>query len=995
MNKIDVIQQKRTPARIWFYVQCVAALGMLVAGAMLVGTRQRTEAVGGRSASPLYFEPNQGQLESSVRYLARGNGYSLYLAEDEAVFALRPAGARAREAMPPMRLAMKLVNGQRAAAVRGEELQASRSNYLIGNDAAAWRRGVPHYAKVRYEQIYPGIDLVYYGNQRELEYDFFVAPGADPKRIGVAFDGVEALRVAEDGGLVLQTPEGEIRQQRPVVYQEIAGSRREVAGRYVIRGESEIGFEVGAYDASQALVIDPVLIYSTYNGGSDEDFANGIAADSNGNTYVSGISYSPDFPTKNALQFSLRGVGNAWVAKYDASGRLVYNTYLGGNAEDVGFSIVTDSAGNAYVGGTTDSTDFPITNSSVQPQQRGRLDGFLAKLNSDGSALIYSTYLGGSADDVVTGIAIDGTANIYLTGQTLSNNFPVRGASQSSMRGASDAFVTKLSADGGTWVYSTYLGGNGKEVGYGVAVDGAGSAYVTGFVLSTDFPTRNAAQAAFGGRVDAFVSKLTPGGDGLVYSTFLGGAADDGGYGISVDGAGNATVTGFTNSANWPTKNAFQATPGGADDVFVTRLDAAGALAYSSYLGGAGDEVGFNLVSTTGGDAYVVGRTNSANFPVVDPVQAKLGQPAGGAAASRSGGGAAQRMIRRHDGEMRLPIQDEYGRDAFRRAPAANAKAAAAAEVVDGLIAKITAAGTVAYASYLGGNDVDKLFSVATDNRGNAYVAGLSSSGNYPVKSAAQRSLRGVTDGVVTKISDNATTQASVSAASYQFTTGLAPESIVASFGAELAGSVQSSATTPLPTALGGVRVLLRRGTEPDQVAPLFFVSPTQINYLMPAGVSDGDVRVIVEVNGVVLSAETARVSRVAPGLFSANASGQGVAAGVALRVRPDGTQSYEPIARFDSTVNRFVSLPIDLSNGQVYLILFGTGWRNRESLGSVAASLGGTAAQVLYAGPQSDFAGLDQINLLLPASLAGRGEVNLELSVGGKTANRVVANFK
>ncbi|MDX2031498.1 MAG: SBBP repeat-containing protein [Blastocatellia bacterium] len=1022
MNKTASSHQRRVPPKVWFYVQCVAALMMVISCEVAMTSKRdaqpqavqegagKTEPI--ESRSPIYFELNQGQTDAAVRSVARGNGYGLYLTADEAVFALRPAeseGRRSRlseglradrmvrseDAAPGVRLAMKLVDAERPVAITGEEPRSSRSNYLIGKDPAGWHRGVPHYAKVRYERVYPGIDLVYYGNQRELEYDFIVAPGADPKRIGVAFEGASALGVAADGGLLLQTAAGEIRQHKPVVYQEIAGERREVAGRYVVRGEREIGFEVGAYDASQALVIDPVLIYSTYIGGSDQEIANGVEVDAAGNTYVAGITYSLDFPVKNALQFSLRGAANAWVAKFDSAGRLIYNTYLGGNNEDAALTVTADGAGNVYLAGGTNSTDFPMTSSSAQPQSRGQLDGFISKLNADGSALVYSTFMGGSADDLVLGVALDNAANLYITGQTLSNNFPNRDGLQASLRGASDAFVTKLSADGTTWQYSTFIGGNGKEVGFGVTVDGQGAAYVTGFVLSTDFPTRNPVQSTFGGRVDAFVSKVNAAGNALVYSTFFGGSEDDGGYGIGVDATGSVTVTGLTNSPNLLMKNAAQAALGGGDDAFVARFDAAGGLVFSSYLGGQSDDQTFDLAITSAGNAYVVGKTESANFPVKDPVQAKIGVPEATQAAPAQES-ASRRLVRSNDGEIRLPIDKEYGREWLRRGvPVSTAKSQSTKAIVDGFIAKIGPDGQVGYASYLGGNDEDKAFSIAVDTQGNAYVAGQTASANFPVKTPAQRFLRGVLDGFVTKIADNATTQASVSAASYQLSAGLAPESIVAAFGPELASATQASSTLPLPMTLGGVRVFVRSGSGPDQPAPLFFVSPTQINYLMPAGLTEGDIRVIVEANGVVISSEAARIDRVAPGLFSANASGQGVAAGVILRVRGDGSQVYEPLSRFDSTVNRFVPIPIDLSNGQVYLLLFGTGFRGRDSLTSVAASIGGTSAQVLYAGPQADFAGLDQINLLLPASLAGRGDVTLDLSVGGKAANKVIANFK
>jgi hypothetical protein len=486
--------------------------------------------------SPLSFEANTGQFAEPVKYLSRGSGYSLFLTAEEAVLTLQ-ANSRQRATLAPKQmlagqavpikpaqaaaavLRMRVVGGRKDAKVAAKELLSSKSNYFVGSDSTKWRVNVPHYGQVQYADVYQGVDLVYYGNQRQLEYDFVVRPGADPKQIKLAFTGVEKTAIDAAGELVLTTKNGEVRQHAPVIYQDVNGARQVVAGHYVARGTHEIGFEIAAYDQTKTLVIDPVLVYSTYLGGFDNEAGNGIEADAAGNAYVTGITYSADFPTKNALQQSLRGLGNAWVAKFDPLGRLIYSTYLGGASEDVGFAITADGSGNAYVAGTTDSSNFPITNGAMQTNRAGRFDAFVSKISANGDTLLYSTYLGGQADDTIGSIAIDGSTNVYLTGQTLSNNFPVRNAWQSSLKGVSDAYLAKLSSNGTSLVYATFIGGAGREAGFGVAVDSSSNAIVTGLVYSNDFPTRNPAQAANGGSVDTFVTKFNAAGSGVVYST--------------------------------------------------------------------------------------------------------------------------------------------------------------------------------------------------------------------------------------------------------------------------------------------------------------------------------------------------------------------------------------------------------------------------------------------------------------------------------------------
>ena len=546
---------------------------------------------------PLSFEANQGQTDGRVKFLARTGGSTLFLTSTEAVLVLTKSEARAkrdrfrgptpdltqRQKTSRTVVRMTLVGANPQPQVAGLEEFPGNVNYFIGNDPTKWRTNVPTYAKVEYRDVYPGVNLVYYGNQRKLEYDFVVAPGADPGAIRLAFEGVDNLTLDTQGNLILHTVGGEIRQQVPIVYQESNGARREISGRYVLQGKDGVGFQVAAYDRTKPLVIDPVLVYSTYLGGSGFDGGLGIALDASGNAYVTGEISSIDFPTANPIQATFGGGSNdAFMAKLNAAGSaLVYSTYLGGSGDDVTTGIAVDGAGNAYVTGITSSTDFPTVNPLQAAFGGGVFDGFVAKFNATGTALVYSTYLGGSsaaftAGDAGLGIAVDGAGNAYVTGRTPSADFPTVNPLQATFGGGdADAFMAKLNAAGSALVYSTYLGGSGfEQVFGGIAVDAAGNAYVTGSTTSADFPTANPIQATLTGVEDAFVAKLNAAGLALVYSTYLGGSGFNEPVGIAVDGAGNAYVTGITSSTDFPTVNPLQATFGGGDhDAFVAKLN--------------------------------------------------------------------------------------------------------------------------------------------------------------------------------------------------------------------------------------------------------------------------------------------------------------------------------------------------------------------------------------------------------------------------------------
>jgi hypothetical protein len=663
---------------------------------------------------------------------------------------------------------MRLIGANANATVTGADELPGRSNYFIGNDPKKWRTNVANYAKVKYQNVYPGVDLVYYGNQRQLEYDFVVAPGADPSTIALDVGAVPddigtgrepptvaaglprhlshenggvkpplrgrahrdaPLQIAADGDLVVKTDAGEVRFHKPLVYQPAIysgqrttdnGLRTPVEGYFVLQADNQVGFNVASYDHTRPLVIDPVLSYSTYLGGSGLDYGTSIAVDSSGSAYVTGVTYSTDFPTVNPLQSAntAGSKGTAFVTKLNPAGTaIVYSTYLGGSGNpaygDRGQGIAVDSSGNAYVTGVAFSPDFPTVNAFQASSGGGAEDAFVAKLNATGSTLIYSTYLGGSSFDIGYGIAVDSSDSPYVTGATFSTDFPTANPVQPTNPGGYAVFVTKFNAAGSALVYSTYLGGGDSwgNFGRGIAVDMAGNAYVTGQACSTNFPTVNAIQptlasecgsAQSGG--DAFVAKFNAAGSAIIYSTYLGGNGDDVGLGIAADSSGNAYITGYTKSTNFPTSNPLQANSRGGYDVFVTKLNATGSgLIYSTYLGGARDEAGYGIAIDSSGNSYVAGFSASTDFPMANPSQAAYG------------GG-----------------------------------------VYDTFLAKLNPTGAaLVYSSYLGGSDEDRSYGIALDSAGNAYVTGFSASTDFPTVNPIQPTNNGGGDAFVAKISSN------------------------------------------------------------------------------------------------------------------------------------------------------------------------------------------------------------------------------------------------
>jgi hypothetical protein len=592
---------------------------------------------------PLGFELNKGQLDPAVKFFARGPGYGIFLTQQGLVMELRnehrqapdkaqPEHRLRKETSKPQVVTIKVPGSNLHPTVAGLEELPGKNNYFIGNDPKQWRTDVSNYAKVKYSDVYPGVDMIYYGNNGQLEYDFIVGPGADPKAIKLSFDGVERLSLDENGDLLVSSGGSVLRQHKPVVFQEIAGGRRKIESSYRILDQRQVTFEVGDFEHDKPLIIDPVLTYSTYLGGSGDDYLGDIALDSAGNVYVIGYTYSTNFPRLNAYQNTAPGTPDLYVTKINAAGTaLLYSTYVGGSSNEFGGAITVDASGVAYVAAESWSNNFPTVN-AYQPAHSAIADVVLFKLGASGNTLLYSTYLGGSQNDTPFSIGVDSSGNMYVGGQTQSSNFPVANAYQPTFGGGTcgsqscyDAFVTKFNPAGSSLIYSTFLGGSNDDSG-SIVLGAGGVVYIAGSTLSANFPKVNPLQSTLGGGRDVFVTLLDAAGTGLVFSTYIGGQADDSAGDAALDSDGNLYVTGLTSSTNFPTVNAFQSTVADVQDGFVFKLSASGnALLYSTYLGGhqvssSSIEYGSDITVDADGNAYVTGNADSDDFPVVDPI---------------------------------------------------------------------------------------------------------------------------------------------------------------------------------------------------------------------------------------------------------------------------------------------------------------------------------------------------------------------------------------
>lgn len=693
-------------------------------------------------ALPMSFELNQGQADRTVQYLARGQGYAIFLKPSEAVLAMQPprqntrVPEKAKELPRPSSrvLKMRIEGANLSAPATGLHRLPGISNYFIGNDPSRWRTNIPTFEKVQFENVRPGVNLVYYGNQRQLEYDFVLSPGVRPESLRLSFEGSNAT-VDGRGDLVFTSTDGKVTFRRPVAYQfhpPDTGERHFLSASYILKGPNRVGFVVPDYNPHEPLIIDPVLYYSTYLGGNGGDTGNAIALDSLFDAYVTGSTASTNFPVSTPsvsspttpYQGTYGGGTDAFVTKLRYDGQVIlYSTYLGGNNYDTGAGIAVDNSGDAFIVGSTSSANFPITSTAFQVNFGGNTNAFVAKLDPSGSHLLYSSYLGGTGPDYGYAIALDQYTNAYVTGSTQSTNFPTVNPIQSGYSGDIDAFVTEVNVQATALVYSTYLGGTSADVGQGIAVDPGGNAYVTGYTFSTNFPTFDPYQAASGGSVDAFISKISSGGSTFAFSTYLGGTGDDRGWAIALDGELNIYVAGSTLTACTPATttttmcnptSTFPTTPGvfqtfttsqapGYADVFVAKLNFPGtALIYSTLMGGALSDAPAGIAVDSSGDAYVTGYTQSNNFPTANAVQ-----------SSYTGGICGPN-----------PCPDAF-------------------------ITEVNPEGSsLVYSTYLGGSAANWGNGISLDSNTNAYVVGTTTSNDFPAIALSYQSAPGNTTGL-------------------------------------------------------------------------------------------------------------------------------------------------------------------------------------------------------------------------------------------------------
>ena len=705
-----------------------------------ITSQERNSLLQNYAQLPLRFEQNQGQTNNEVQFLTRGSGYALFLTASETILSLQK-----NKAVNDFNLIrMRLVGNSKPMQFEGIESLPGQVNYLIGRDQTNWNTNIKSYADVLARNVYPGIDLRYHGAQQQLEYDFIVSPGAKVDDIQLLFDGLTSLEIDDDGKLVLNTEQGSLFHQRPIVYQEIQGEKISIPADYRLASNQQVSFSIGEYDQAYPLIIDPILDYSTYLGAEADDRGLAITVDDTGHAYIAGTTLSSTFPMVDALQDSLRGSRDAFIVKLNPQGdALVYSTYLGGSGSegaadvddgedeqgeddgddnddgdsdiDIGQDIVVDDEGHLYIIGTTNSNaDFPIINALQAGYGGGNSDAYLAKLSEDGSHLLFSTYFGGSHKDKGFGITLDDAGDIYIAGRTRSSDFPTVNALQNTYGGRGDAFVAKLDADGIDLIYSTYVGGSRSDVAKAIAVNSLGQAVISGVTKSrNNFPLHNALQTVFaGGGRDSFVSQLSSDGLSYVFSSYLGGSKKDKARDVVVDSQDDIVVVGMTKSRNFPTVNAIQSTfGGGSNDGFISKIKSDGsAFVFSTYFGGEKTDKLRGVESDLNDNIYVIGLTKSTTIiPIVDAIQ-----------------------------------DTKQGKR-------------------DVIVAKLSSDGrNVIYSSYLGGAENDRGVDIAVDRDASAYITGVTSSNlDFPTKNAVQSLFGGgLKDAFIAKIADEFSNQA-------------------------------------------------------------------------------------------------------------------------------------------------------------------------------------------------------------------------------------------
>lgn len=709
---INNIKEKTGRSVKYFFVFFLLMLILLFAGNISsastgVGNAQNPDIKAAYLNLPLHFIRNEGQLDSKVLFYEKGIERSTYFAKDGIYLSLMKKDDAEYLKISP-------VEGNLETKVSGENIMPGIVNYFAGNEQRKWKTNMPVYRQITYRNVYKNIDIKYYGNNSQLEHDIMVMPGGDPSQLKFRCAGITGLLINDAGDLVIAQNNRELRHRKPYIYQEINGKRIEIQGSFHLYDKNTYGFQVASYDKDHTLIIDPVLEYSTYLGGSDLEWGYDLAIDNTGNVYIAGFSSSMDFPVQNAVQPKYGG-GNwdVFVAKIDPAGKgLIYSTLLGGSGHDSAKGIAVDSSGNAYISGYTKSEDFPVKG-AIQPKAGGKSDAFLVKLNPDGNALVYSTYVGGSDDDEANQIALDPAGNVYITGDTSSADFPLKNALQPKIGGKADAYVTKINPAGDAIVYSTYFGGTKIERGSSITIDVSGNACITGDTASPDLPVKNALQPKLSGKIDVFVAKINSAGDNLVFSTYLGGSDYDEAYGIASDPSGNIYLSGNTDSKDFPVQYPLQPKHAGNYDVFLTKINSAGdKIIYSTFLGGSDKDENYALALDKADNVYLTGYTVSDDFPLKNPLN-----------------------------------QKEAGKG-------------------DAFISKIDSTGKLLlYSTYMGGSRLDFCSGIAVDKEGSVYLTGYTASPDFPLKGSFQSNIKGARDAFASKLNSKEMVAADLSVA--------------------------------------------------------------------------------------------------------------------------------------------------------------------------------------------------------------------------------------
>jgi uncharacterized protein (TIGR03437 family) len=915
----------------------------VVLAAVPAQSRTHRHTSGARATIPaqLYFVP--GPSPSTFAALT-GSG-SVLVSATSAVF----SGAHHHNAV------RFLGANAHATAQAGPPAQA-KLNFYLGNDASAWRRGVATTQSVAFHDVYPGIDAVFHDNAGRIEYDFRLAPGADPSRIRIAFDGVGDLERTHAGALVERRHPGAILQQRPEAWQDNGTARHPVTAGVVLTSRNRIAFVLGAYDRSKPLILDPVLnapslVFSTYMGGTQYSGLDSVVVDALGNSYTTGWSDSPDYPVLPAGSSSFRGGSDdIVVSKFDPDGKLLFSTYIGGSAEDEAYVIAFDPNGNLLLTGETQSSNFPIYPAKVfqgTGTNIGDDTAFALKLDPNGN-ILGSTYIGGHTPNNACqdhfnegfGIASDPSGNVYVVGQTCTTDFPTVNPIQKTVQGYYACFVTELDPSFGAAIYSTYLGGSTDDYCDAVTVDKNGDAFVTGGTLSSNLGTKGAYQPQFAGGSrsgDAFLAKLTPNGQSIAFYTYLGGSQDDEGLGITLDVNGNIYLTGYTQSVNFPVLNPMQATFGGgigtmpdgnsAGDVFISELDPTGSkLLYSTYFGSSGLEAAYGIVVDSAGDIYVAGDTTSTDLKTT-----------AGAVQATYGGG-----------------QDSF------------------------ILELAPGGGSIKYLSYLGGSQIDGAYGFAVSSTGNIYLAGHTASANFPLANALNASLTGNEAGFLAMIGHpvqlapvaNAVTNGA------SFSNSLSPGQLATVFGQTLLTSKNYASNTPLPVTLAGLSVTVNGAP-----APLLYADSQQVNFQIPWNTAPGTAQVVIESNAASSAPVSFTVSPTAPGIFTYG-NNRAVA------------QNY-PSGAINGP-----SAPI-AAGGVITVYLTGVGpvtvpgsdgvptpsGALSTATSAYSATLGGQNAPVSFLGLAPYYVGLAQANVSIPSGLAA-GDYPLVITIGGAASN-------